>query len=67
MHIPKKISEKIITQNPYLKISEKIFQEPNGKESHFLITSHNKTTSDATFVLPITENGKILYLKEYRY
>ena len=67
MKKPKKIYEKIVAQNPYLKVSEKKFEDENGKISSFLITWHNKEKTIWTFVLPITQNWEILYLKEYRY
>lgn len=67
MYIPKKISEKIVISNKYLKVAKKIFSEENWKKNSFLITSHNKKKSIWTFVLPITSNGEIIYLKEYRY
>ena len=67
MYIPKKVSEKIIASNPYLKITEKKFFEESWKQSNFLITSHNKQKSIWTFVLPITDKNEIIYLKEYRY
>lgn len=67
METPIKISEKIIVQNPYLKVSEKKFSDKNGKISSFLITGHNKKETDATFILPLTVDNTILYLREYRY
>lgn len=67
MKIPQKISEQIVVQNPYLKVSEKKFSDKDGKISTFLITSHNKEKTDATFILPLTKDNKIIYLKEYRY
>jgi hypothetical protein len=67
MKNPKKISEKLIVENPFLKVLKSDYEDSEGNKSSFLITSHNKEQSDATFILPITQNGKILYLKEYRY
>ncbi len=67
MKIPTKISEKIVTQNPYLKVLEKKFVDKSGETSSFLITAHNKEKTDATFILPLTKDNKIIYLKEYRY
>lgn len=67
MKIPKKISETIKVQNPYLKVTEKIFQDANGTTNSFLIMSNNKKHSCGTFVLPVTAEWKILYLKEFRY
>lgn len=67
MKIPTKISEKVVTQNPYLKVLEKKFVDKSGETSSFLITAHNKEKTDATFILPLTKDNKIIYLKEYRY
>lgn len=67
MKIPIKISEKIVVQNPYLKVLEKNFVDENGKTSSFLITGHNQEETEATFILPLTKNNTILYLKEFRY
>ncbi len=67
MESPKKIWERIIASNPYLKVMEKKFQDDLWNESSFLITWHNKEKSIWTFVLPLTKDKKILYLKEYRY
>ena len=38
MKKPKKIYEKVVAQNPYLKVSEKRYKDENGKISSFLIT-----------------------------
>ena len=67
MKKPKKIYEKVVVQNPYLKVSEKRYEDENGNISSFLITWHNKEKTIWTFVLPITQDWEILYLKEYRY
>lgn len=67
MKEPKKIFEKIVVENPYLKVSEKKFEDENWKVSSFLITWHNKRSQIWTFILPITEDWEIIYLKEYRY
>ncbi|MDO4874320.1 MAG: NUDIX hydrolase [Candidatus Gracilibacteria bacterium] len=67
MKEPKKIYEKVVVQNPYLKVSEKRYEDENGNISSFLITGHNREKTIGTFVLPITQDGEILYLKEYRY
>ena len=62
MKIPTKISEKIVTQNPYLKVLEKKFVDKSGETSSFLITAHNKEKTDATFILPLTKDNKIISL-----
>ena len=67
MKEPKKIYEKVVVQNPYLKVSEKRYEDENGNISSFLITWHNREKTIWTFVLPITQDWEILYLKEYRY
>lgn len=67
MFIPKKISESLVAANPYLKVMNKKFVDKEGRESNFLITSNNKKKSIWTFIMPITEDDKIIYLKEYRY
>ncbi|ATU05682.1 hypothetical protein BKN14_04575 [Candidatus Gracilibacteria bacterium HOT-871] len=67
MKIPEKIFEKIIVSNPYLKVSQKDYIDEKGNKSSFLITGHNKKESIGTMILPITSDGQILYLKEYRY
>lgn len=67
MYIPKKISQKTVVHNPYLKVMEKKFLESNWKQSSFLIMAHNKKQSEATFVLPVTEYGTMIYLQEFRY
>ena len=67
MKKPKKIYEKVVAQNPYLKVSEKRYEDENGNISSFLITWHNREKTIWTFVLPITQDWEILYLKEYRY
>ena len=38
MKEPRKIYEKVVVQNPYLKVSEKRYEDENGKISSFLIT-----------------------------
>lgn len=67
MNIPKKISEKEIISNPYLKVSEKKYLDDFWNKSSFLITWHNKKKTIWTFILPINSDNKIIYLKEYRY
>jgi len=65
MQIPKKISEKILLNNWYAKILEKIFINRNWKEHNFIIGSRD-WTNIWTIVLPITKNWEIVYIKEYR-
>lgn len=67
MQKPKKIYEKIVIKNPYLKVSEKKYEDENWNVSSFLITWHNREKTIWTFVLPVTESWEIIYLKEYRY
>lgn len=67
MKIPKKINEKCVSQNNYLKVKEKIYEDENGIKSSFLITSHNKSKTIWTYILPITQDKEIIYLKEFRY
>jgi ADP-ribose pyrophosphatase len=67
MKKPIKISESCIWENKYLKVKEKIYMDEKWNKSSFLITSHNKKETIGTFILPITEDGKVIYLEEFRY
>ena len=63
---PKKILEKEILSNKYIKILQKDFINPNFSKSSFLIYWHNKEQTIWTFVIPITKDNEIIYIKEYR-
>lgn len=42
MKIPKKIIEKEVLSNPYVKVIEKVFLEKNWKEKSFIILANTK-------------------------
>lgn len=66
MEIPKKIIENIEYDNEYRKVVIKKFQIKNWK-NHDLIITWQKWINISTMVIPITEDWKIIYEKEFRY
>ena len=66
MYIPKKILDKEVVSNKYVKILQKDFEEESWKISSFLIYWHNKKKTVGTFVLPLLPNNNLLYIKEFR-
>ena len=66
MQIPKKIKEIEVVNNWYVKVIDKIFLEKDWKEHSFLVLSNNNKIVAWTYVLPITEDNQIIYLKEFR-
>ena len=67
MNNPKKISETVVAENPFLKILKRDFIDEKMQKSSFLITTHNRQKSIGTLILAVTEDRKILCLDEYRY
>lgn len=67
MQIPKKISERELVKNWYVKILEEIYLTKDWKEHNIFVSSADKEKSIWVFILPITENWEIIYLKEFRY
>ena len=66
MYIPKKISEEIVLKNRHRKIIKKEFLEKNWEISSYLIYAHDTEITIWTFILPLTKDGQIIYIKEYR-
>lgn len=63
---PIKIMEKEALSNKYVKVIQKDFLDSNFNKSSFLVYWHNKKKTVWTFILPITTDNKIIYIKEYR-
>ncbi len=61
-----KIMEKKVLFNKYVKVIQKDFLDSNLNKSSFLVYWHNKKRTVWTFILPITINNEIIYIKEYR-
>ncbi|PID87665.1 hypothetical protein CSB07_00235 [Candidatus Gracilibacteria bacterium] len=61
-----KIMEKKVLFNKYVKVIQKDFLDSNLNKSSFLVYGHNKKRTVGTFILPITINNEIIYIKEYR-
>lgn len=52
--------------NEHVKIIQKDFKEGSWNISSFLIYWHNKEKTIWTFILPLLEDGSLLYIKEFR-
>lgn len=52
-----------IAETPRFDLIKEQVRLPNGKVKDFFITKH----SDAAIIMPVTEDGKILLLNEYRH
>lgn len=61
----KKLSEEVISDNSYRKLTKKIFDVWNWKIKNYLISWASKTNF-ATMILPITKDKEIIYIKEFR-
>ena len=60
----KKVSSKIVLDDPYLRVHKDVVRLPNGKRLVYHVM--NKGNRAAT-ILPIDRQGKILIKKEFRY
>ncbi len=59
----KTISSKKAFECPWYYISENKFELPNKKQGkYYIVNTHN-----SVFVVPITKNNKILFIRQYRY
>ncbi len=60
----KKISSKIIYENPWVRLREDTVEFPNGKQGIYAYTDR---VDAGPMIIPVTAEGKLIVLKEWRY
>jgi ADP-ribose pyrophosphatase len=61
-HLEQKSSE-VILENPYWQYRKDTYSLPNGKEGDY----HYIHTPGSVFVIPVTDDGNLILLRQYRY
>ena len=61
----KQLDKKLIIDNWFWKVFQTFF-ETNGKKWNVLTMEKSKNT-EAVFILPLTKNNEIIYLKEFKF
>lgn len=56
-------SSKIVHENPWYRIRQDKVIRPNGEPGEFNVIED----ADAVFIIPVTDDGKILFVHLYRY
>ncbi|MFH0990540.1 MAG: NUDIX hydrolase [bacterium] len=59
----KKLNEQELYRNPWWAYRKDEFEMPNGHRSHY----HYVHTNGSSMILPVTGEGKILMVRQYRY
>jgi ADP-ribose pyrophosphatase len=59
----KKLSESLVSENPWWRYKHDRFLLPNGKEGEY----HYVQTNGSSMVVPLDNEGKILLVNQYRY
>lgn len=60
----KKISSKIIYENPWLRVREDEVEFPNGQKG---IYGYTDRVDGGPMIIPVTAEGKLIVLREWRY
>lgn len=60
----KKISSKIIYENPWVRMREDAVEFPDGKQGIYAYTDR---VDAGPMIIPVTAEGKLIVLKEWRY
>jgi hypothetical protein len=61
-----KISQKLIIDNGFRKVYQTVWKMENGREGN-VITTGNSNEKNVIMVVPITRDGNILFLREFRF
>lgn len=60
----KKISSKIVYENPWVRLREDAIEFPNGKQG---IYAYSERVDAGPMIIPVTAEGKLVVLREWRY
>ncbi|MCK5572232.1 MAG: NUDIX hydrolase, partial [Bacteroidetes bacterium] len=59
----KKLSEEILARNPWWTYKKDVCELPSGKPGEY----HYVHTNGSSMVIPLTKEGRVLTVKQYRY
>lgn len=59
----RQISTELLTRNPWWEYRKDVYQRPDGEQSDY----HYVHTPGSVMVIPITSEGKLILVKQYRY